>query len=234
MSTIRVLYRLQEVDREWDEKAQRFSEVRERLTDNSEIAARRQEQAKREKQLHEVYAKLQDAELELDGVDEKRKQVEEDLYSGEIASPRRLDDLRQDRDYLQRRTSTLEDRVLSLMTQFDTLQTAVTEGEQTLKALEKSRDEERGTLGEEYKTLHARLRKLRSERQQLRAQVDPQTLSVYDQLRRTKGGRPLAAVQNGICQVCRVTLPSHKLETVRRESDELVLCDGCGRILYQG
>lgn len=234
MSTIRVLCRLQEVDREWDEKAQRFTEVRERLTDDSEIAARRQEQAQREKKLHELHAKLQDAELELDSVDEKREQVEKDLYSGEIASPRRLDDLRQDRDYLQRRTSTLEDRVLSLMAQFDTLQTAVTEGEQTLGALEKSRGEERSALREEYKLLQARLRRLRGERKQLRSQVSPQTLSVYDQLRRTKGGRPLAAVRDGVCQVCRVTLPSHKLETVRRESDEFVLCDGCGRILYQG
>jgi len=77
------------------------------------------------------------------------------------------------------------------------------------------------------------LEELREERARLREQLDPAVLRLYDELWAKKGGQPLSPLRDRVCQTCRVTQPSHKAQMVL-SGNEVVTCEGCGRILYQG
>lgn len=231
MSLLGTLYRLQRVDQEWDEKAKLYQSVAQQLNDASELNARREAQQQRLRTLAETQSRLQDGELELESLQQKAAQIEDDLYSGRIRSPRELESLRQDGEYHRRRISELEDRVLELMGEVETLEAAAQQGQEALDAFEARWAETHRALIEQYKELRARLQALQAAREQLRGQLGRSELALYDELRRSKGGQALAPAREGICQVCRVMVPSFKAQVLQR-GDTVVTCEGCGRILY--
>ncbi|MCD6518337.1 MAG: hypothetical protein J7M05_00225 [Anaerolineae bacterium] len=232
MGLVQQLLRLQVIDREWDEKAQLYQTVRQKLIDQSELENRRRAQQEKETALSEARSKLRDAELELESLQNKAKQVEQDLYSGRIRSPRELESLRQDSEYLHKRIAEMEDRVLLAMTEVDDLEAAVQEGKEALQAFEENWAKEQANLTEQYKELRARLQELQTAREELRASLGRAELALYDELRKKKGGVALSPVKDGICQLCRVTVPSYKIELVEA-GETIVTCEGCGRILYK-
>jgi predicted nucleic acid-binding Zn-ribbon protein len=55
-------------------------------------------------------------------------------------------------------------------------------------------------------------------------------LQRYEALRRTKGGLAVAKVVRGLCQACRMSLPTQLQQRVRN-GRQTVLCSSCGRML---
>ena len=71
--------------------------------------------------------------------------------------------------------------------------------------------------------------KLESNRQQVAALIDADTLFTYQELRKRKG-IAVAKVEQGICQGCRITLPNTDLQ--RAKGGGVVRCSSCGRIIF--
>ena len=233
MSLIGSLLQLQAVDQEWDEKAQLYQNVRQWLIDQSELESMRAAQADREAQLVARSAELRDAELELASLQDKVEGVERDLYSGRTTSPRELEALRQDGEYLRRRLSTIEDRALEQMEQVDELDASAQGGRVALADFEARWADEREALTAQYSALRARLQELKAERDALRSGLTRAPLALYDELRRSKGGVVLAEESEGVCQTCHVTVPAYKVQQLRTGA-ETITCEGCGRILHPG
>ena len=63
--------------------------------------------------------------------------------------------------------------------------------------------------------------------------MDASALGLYESLRTKKQGRAVARVERGICQGCRLTLPSHLNQRIR-SGDTLIQCPSCERILVAG
>ena len=70
---------------------------------------------------------------------------------------------------------------------------------------------------------------LESNRQQITALIDADTLFTYQELRKRKGVA-VAKVEQGICQGCRITLPNTDLQ--RAKGGCVVRCSSCGRIIF--
>ncbi len=233
MSLVQFLCHLQAVDAEWDEKARLCKSIEQWLSDQSGLESRREAQSRRANKLSAVRSALRNAEFELAGVTEKAKQVEADLYGGRIRSPKELENLRQDSEYLKRRISALEDRVLTTMTETDDLDEATKRGKEELQAFEAEWSKQQKVLVGQYKASRARLQELQALREELRGRLGRGELALYDELRSRKAGLALSPAKEGVCQTCRVTLPSFKARKVEG-GESLVTCEGCGRILYQG
>jgi len=234
MHLIRALCRLQAIDAEWDEKGRLFQEIRARLMDESELQAARRAQKAREERLATLRSALRDAELELQGLQQKVNALDEALYSGRVLAPRELDNMRRDSEYLKRRISAREDEALELMAEIEELEQETSRGAEALQAKEAQWAQERQNLRAQYETLLARLKAIKQEREQIRTAIDAQALATYDQLRRTKHGQALSAFRDGRCQTCHVAVPSNKARLVEEGQEVLVTCEGCGRILYAG
>lgn len=234
MHLIEALCRLNAVDQEWDEKGRLYQVVRQRLADQSPLEAARQAQQARQAALSQKRGALRDGELELNALQEKVRQAEESLYGGRITSSRELENLRRDCEHLKQRIAHLEESLLDLMESVEALEREAAQGAAELAAFEARWAAEREADTALYHELRARLQALQEERERLRSQIEARALVVYDALRRTKGGTPLAPVRDGICQACRVSVPSGKAQMIERGDESIVLCEGCGRILYRG
>jgi predicted nucleic acid-binding Zn-ribbon protein len=233
MSLLQTLLHLQALDQEWDEKSQAFRATRERLVEQPELEEARADRDEVEVRVAEKRSALRDAELQIEGLEEKVEQVEESLYSGRIRAARELEDLAKDRDYLRGRIAQLEDEALEAMTELDDLEQASAQSSQKLETLEDAWSQEHEVLVERYRALHQRLQALQAERQSARQALGSAELALYDELHRSKSGAVLSPVIDNTCQTCRVTVPSYKAQEVKR-GDTIVVCEGCGRILYPG
>ncbi len=231
MNVLDLLQRLQTIDQEWDEKARRFQAVRTELEDASAMATLRQQQAERERALAEASARLRADELELGSLRQKAREAQDSLYSGRVRSPREVEGLRQGAEQLSRQVGDLEDRALGVMAAIEDLEPVVAAGARDLQEAEARHQAERQVLIGEYNALRARLQDLRTLRGRVRAQVEPTDLSLYDQLRTQKAGLAIAPVRDGLCQVCRVSVPLEKAR-IAEQGTAAVTCEGCGRILY--
>jgi uncharacterized protein len=231
MPTIQVLCHLQDIDREWDEKARLYQSARQQLADNSDLEAQREAQRAREHQLAATRGALRDVELKLKGLQAKLKEDETTLYSGRIRIPKELEGLRQDSEQLKKQISQLEDQALTLMTQVDELQQSADRGVQELQAFEAQKASTQEALTSQVGSLRARLKQLQEAREQARSTLGRAELVLYDELRATKGGLALAPMKASVCQVCRVSVPALKARNVGL-GEIPVTCEGCGRILY--
>lgn len=233
MNVIQTLVELQAVDQEWDEKAQLFQAARARLEDHSELQAQREAQKRIEKTLASTRARLRDAELELQGLQQKAAELEVRLYSGRIVAPRELEELRRDKEYVRHRIDGIEDQALASMAEVEHLENEQSSGQERLRATEERWAGEQESLTAEYNALRARLVQLKGRRQDLRQNLGRAELLLYDELRSKKGGMALSLIKDAVCQTCRVTVPSRKAQLVRTGND-VITCEGCGRILYEG
>ena len=233
MELIQALRRLADLDDEWEEKARRFQQVRSRLGDDAPLQQKRGEQRARQEELSSLRRRLNDLELEMASLQERVRQVDKDLYGGGVLAPRELENLRRDGESLKRRVSQLEDQALEIMARVEDLAPLAEAGAQELARFEQVWEQETAEAREEYAALRARLQELKAERDSVRGYVPQRELALYDELRRSKGGRPLAPMVDRVCQICRVAVPTHKATIAEGGAHTVATCEGCGRILYQ-
>ncbi len=84
--------------------------------------------------------------------------------------------------------------------------------------------------GDELASIAAELQGLQVERSALAAQLDPELLELYEELRAHKKGVGVAALVDGVCQGCHEALSSVELDHVKHEAG-IPRCEHCRRIL---
>jgi len=152
------------------------------------------------------------------------------LFEGKVASPRELSALQAEIESLKRRRATIEDNDLEVMEEAEAVGArlkALKADEETLQAsiaqaLAK-RDEVLGEIENEFKAAA-------SEREAWLGKFDEELLSIYSDLRASKGGVAIALLDAGTCQGCHMKLPAQEVAQLKR-SDAMAKCVECGRIL---
>jgi predicted nucleic acid-binding Zn-ribbon protein len=139
------------------------------------------------------------------------------------------DEARQYRNLISPR----EDRILELYDIVEATSNAEQDARRRLGAAREQHAESQSTLTADRTELLAVIATHERERAALVADVDPASLRTYESLLRTRARQAVAIVAQRTCQACRVSLPVN-LEQRARSSEDLVLCQSCGRILYAG
>lgn len=230
MSRALVLYQLQQVDSQLDELRARLAEVEAGLTESPALKQVRAEVAERERRLRELQRRQRDLEDEIEDVAAKIKELDDKLYSGKVTNPKELDGYYQEQLQFKARQRQLEDQMLEVMLALEGATAELAEARRRLAEVEARWREEQAQLAEEREALRARIEALSRERAQVAARVDRLDLTVYEQLRQTRGGRAVAVVERGACSGCRVVLPVTDFQKVK-SGQGLVRCGTCGRIL---
>jgi len=225
------LHKLQLVDSELNEKTEALGQVESQLDQNEELLSARRKMAEEEGGLHKSRATLRDLELDLGEISSKIVSAQERLYGGEITNPKELASLEQEIEYLKRRQSEVEDKTLETMAEVEEKQSGLKLEAECLQSREQEWEAIQEDLRQQAQELSARLTSLQGERTETLLTVSEEDLTVYEDLRRLKGGQAVALLEGGICQGCRVALPTSLVQKVRRGQD-LVTCGSCGRILY--
>src|SRR5437588_3119826 len=124
-----------------------------------------------------------------------------------------------------------EDRILDLMAEAEPLDANVKKAETALKEEKHQVETEKTRARERTAADQKQLEQLRAERKGVMANLKPQTYSAYERIRKKWHGVVVAEVAAGRCTACQIVLRPQFFQDLRN-SDELLFCESCGRILY--
>jgi len=229
--TVEAIYRLQMIDAEIDEKRGSLSSIEADLANNGDVLAASEAVRAGEETLRELRSRLRSLELDLEGILGKIAANESALYGGEVTNPKELAGMEQELNYLRRRRTAAEDDTLVLMGEVEAQEEKLQAAQKLLARTEQRWRMAQSELVKDAEELRSRLATLEAEREETAQGISEGNLGVYESLRRQKGGQAVALLEDGVCQGCRVALPTSLAQRVRRGS-ELVHCGSCQRVLY--
>jgi uncharacterized protein len=230
---VQVLVQLQRVDTALDHARERLSSVHAELADSSALAQVTAEHEVVKADLHRKATEQRDLELEVEDLRDKLATLEKKLYGGTVHNPKELSGMADEAKQYRNLISSREDRLIGIYDVVEAATTALAKVAARLKATRRSHAENMARLSAERNELQTAIAEHERQRAALMDESDAQSLRIYEGLRRTRNGLAVAEVAQRTCQGCRVSLPINE-EIRARTSEELVLCQSCGRILHAG
>ena len=231
MTTARQLYQLQEFDWDIDRSRASLASIEERLRDDSALVKARKEAEKRAEKALQLRKEHGAHELEVEDFRQKIKTLEARLFSGVVKNPRELKGQEQELHYIKQHALQAEEKLLALMIDLEEAEGPAAKSQEELARMEAEWEKTRATLIQEKAVLTEQFNTLSRRRGELDAVTNPSQLAQYERLRQSRHGHAVAKVERGMCQGCRLTLPTQELQRVRA-AKEPVQCSSCGRILY--
>jgi uncharacterized protein len=185
---------------------------------------------KLEASLRAARANLADAELELKGVEQKKKEFEKRLYDGKVTNPKELSAIEREIEMLGRFRGTLDERILGAMEAIETAETELakyTSARDRADAAWRAQDR---TYRDEKARLEAALAEVTSRRQPMAAEVDAATLRRYEDLRTRTANLAITRIQDATCGGCHTNLARAVVQRTQ-ENTVYVFCENCRRFL---
>lgn len=176
--------------------------------------------------------RLEHGKLEAEGssLKEKLEGIETRLYGGAITNLRELTALEEEHNLTKRSLAAAEEAVTPAQLASDDAALRHGELQESLAASEKQWKTEASEHRKRALTVSEECSTLEVERNSFASDIDENDLSIYRSLLPRKDGVAVATVERGICQGCRIKLPMREIARLKN-SDSLVLCSSCGRIL---
>lgn len=188
---------------------------RQSLIKDSEILELKKNIRLNEGEVAEVIAKIKKLESQQNAV----KKVDEfNALSQEISHAER------EKTAKEQRLSDLYDK---LAAEEDTLKAINQNLESTIKDSEALSKE----ILERIARINQEGRGLKSHRDELVAQADPEIFKIYERLLRNKRDRVVVPIENRCCSGCHIMLTAQD-ENLVRKGERLVFCEHCSRIHY--
>jgi hypothetical protein len=215
------------------------SDLRRTQADLAEIPKRK---AEMEGELAAGRAQLERARAALDESVKARRRYEAELqdlegkrskYKGqlmEVKTNKEYTAMLHEIEGVEREIRGREDQVLGEMEKAESLTGEVKREEAAFKAGEERHRADLRALDERSRALEGEARRLTTERDQVAADLDPDTLDLFQRVARLRGVA-VAEARDGMCQVCHVKLRLQMFSDIKR-NEEIVQCPACNRILY--
>lgn len=230
MPGLQSVYQLQCAELERADAARRLQEAESSLGESAELRQARQALEEEEARCSRLRTRVRDLELEVQGLTDKIAEGEKRLYSGQVRNPKELESLQEELRSLRSRRERLEDGILQGAYDTEESERRLAGLRAGWQAVQAAWEAQQGGLAGSAVELRAQLARLDERIMHLRSTIPAALLEEYDEIRRKKGGRGIAAIRNGLCEGCRVAVPTGVIQQVRR-GDALIRCGSCGRIL---
>lgn len=223
---LEAMQELQQVDLQRDEARRRLEGVVAQITEhpyiaalNAELEAQTQAAAQAAATGREAAAAVEQAQRRIEAADER-------LYGGSITNPRTLTELQSDLYAQRQKLVELQDTELASRQQAEEAFGA----ERWLRQLRERSLEiwnaRQSELAAQRDTAQQRMDALTAQVEEHRRQLREADLEVYDEYR-SRRPRVVAAVAGGVCEECRLALPTMVITRARR-SIEPIECPSCG------
>jgi len=229
MSVVKQLYQLQEIDLQLESNGQALKQRTSQLGENPDVVKARVELSSQHQHLEELKHQQLSAEWEIGDLTSKITTLEQKLYDGKIKNPKELANLQHEIDGLKTKCSQSEDKALEIMNQVEFTEGDIATASNRLKTLEAEWQLQQQHLTTDIEQLETILSDLEQKRQLILAEIDPQIVDLYQEIKKQKGAA-VARVDQGMCRGCRISLPISELQRAR--SGSLVQCSSCRRILF--
>jgi len=170
-------------------------------------------------------------------VDQVRTRMQRDqqrLDSGQVGSPKELENLQSEIESLHRRQSELEDVELEVMEKREVVQGRLDElrreREQAIRTLAETEQRRDTTWAE----IDAEIDKTGTQRSELKTSLPTDLVDLYEKVRGNSAGVGAAALHRGRCEGCHLQLNTTDLNRIREAAaDDVLRCEECRRILVR-
>lgn len=125
----------------------------------------------------------------------------------------------------------IEDEILNLMMDAESVQADVKSAEARLKEDQQRVNEERKELEKVNQQDVSALEAYVKERKEIEAAVSSDILPRYERVRKHRGGIAVSAARDFICEVCKVRIRPQIFQEIMK-NDKIIACEACQRILY--
>ena len=196
------------------------------------------------KKFEEKQANLKKLEERFKAIQLERKALELDLQSkeGEITKANsQLLQLKTNKEYqvklleienLKADKSQIEEQILLLYDEGDTVSAAIAKEKEFLVQEEKKYLSEKKSIDDSIKETEDKVTVLQSTRNQIAPEVDKGTLVRYERILENKEGTAIVPVVKGpSCGGCFMNVPDQVINEMKMY-DRLIFCEMCARIIY--
>ena len=233
MTNAKQLYALQELDLALDQIESKKTGAEAELDSGIAVAQLESSLQAETEQLREVQGTLRIQRLEAENHRERSAQLDSQLYGGALTNPRDLKSLEQEASHARDLVEEWDAQLLELSVNEEESQARCQALEKQLADIRAAWELRSAELKENLGRLNADRESIGGKRNNLAATLESSSLQRYEGLRRAKGGVAVAKVERGLCQGCRMALPTQQQQRVRN-GRQTVLCSTCGRILFLG
>ena len=173
-------------------------------------------------------------EGDIDVVRTRQQKDQQRLDTGQVSSPRELENLQSEIESLKRRQSELEDEELEIMERREAVQRRLAEVRDERAALAVQLAETEQRRDATFAEIDADNEKTTQQRAETATAIPADLLALYEKLRVSSSGVGVAALRRGRCEGCHLQLNTTDLNRLREApADEVVRCEECRRILVR-
>jgi predicted nucleic acid-binding Zn-ribbon protein len=219
----------------FDIEARRLTEEMADLPKRLAVFAARQEAEK--KQLASILGDLAKEEAlrrrqELDIKDHQQKAARLRRQMDVVTTTAQASALEHEIAFAEGEVSRLEDAELESMERTEQLEGTKATAEETVANLTQAHAAESSRAAEALERDRTSLAEINAKRNELRPQIEENSLSVYDRVAKSRG----TALAEGVdhkCSACQMVVRPQRWNDLRdRSNEEMFTCETCGRLLY--
>jgi predicted nucleic acid-binding Zn-ribbon protein len=173
-------------------------------------------------------------DADVDVVRSRMLKDQERLDTGQVSSPRELENLQSEIESLRRRQGDLEDSELEIMERREAVQRRLGELQDERSTLTVQLAEAQQRRDETFQEIDAEAEKTAQQRADMAALLPADLLALYEKVRVASAGVGAAALHRGRCEGCHLQLNTTDLNRIREApADEVLRCEECRRILVR-
>ena len=230
MTTPKQLSALQELDIILDRIRVDQYKVEHELSNGNSVDLLESELERDSDWLQETELQQRATRLDAETQKERSESLNSQLYGGEITNPRDLAVIEREASNVRQLVEQHEAALAEIDERIEEVQNKKAELVIKLEEVRKAWVARQAELQTAIKDLNEEREGFEGQRSKLTDSLDPTSLQHYETLRKSKGGLAVAKVERGLCQGCRMSLPTHQQQRVRN-GRQTVLCSSCGRML---
>lgn len=223
------LFELERLDMDLVSLQRHLAEQRRLQQESPEVRAAEERLERLRGTMQGLLAKQRTLEAELEDIEARIARDRGRMYNGQVVDPREIASLERELVHYEERRDPLENRLLALMDEIEALEPGLAEAERQASETRARWESGKPDGARRAAETAGVLEELRTDRDELAAQIDPRTLDQYTRLHRSLGNA-VSVVKSGVCQWCRVGIPAKDIQHVR--AGHLVTCPNCARILH--
>lgn len=175
-------------------------------------------------------ARLEQKEIELSlSTKQERLQSLQDRMMA-IKTNKEYDALVSEIDQLKNDISNLETRGLELLEIIESREEELKGLEEKVKGIKDVNGNQIDSLQEQIDSVGGKIDSKAIERKSIVDNITKRAMSVYERIRKGKGGAAVVAVKKRACGACFKSLPPQRIQEIKI-GDRIITCDSCGRML---
>ncbi|MCH7714160.1 MAG: hypothetical protein IIC99_11115 [Chloroflexi bacterium] len=233
MTTSRQLFSLQEFDLALDRIDIEKAEAETELGSGGGAVAVETALESEKQTLEEVRALHREQTTDAESQRQRSTDLDRQLYDGEVTDPQVLESLQQEANNVRNILQDRDTKLMELSLKAEESRNRCAELEARIAEINTAWETRSAQLNKIVKELAPQREEVRAKRGVLAKTLESVVVEKYEILRKAKKGTAVAKVERGLCQACRMSLPTQQHQKVK-SGRETVHCSSCGRILCQG